>query len=95
MEVIPEWMLPDSRRPSLDHPHPQHEREWKDWIILRDMNICRLCNKHADFVGTMDCHHITYENFGNENVEDGILLCRPCHERVTEHQRERLREKET
>ena len=58
------------------------------------MNICRRCNTHADFAGTMDCHHVTYANFGNEQQEDGILLCRPCHDIVTFEQRKRLREKD-
>ena len=87
----PEWWLPNSRRPASKHPDPEHERAWKDSILLRDMCICRRCNRHGDFVGTLDCHHVTYENFGHEQPEDGILLCRPCHEIVTIEQRERLR----
>lgn len=86
----PEWWLPNSRRPACQHPDPAHERKWKDSVLLHDQLICRRCNKHADMVGTMDVHHVTYENFGHEKRKDGILLCRPCHEIVTLEQRVRL-----
>lgn len=86
----PEWWLPDTRRPACKHPDRAHERAWKDAILLRD-KVCRRCNSHATSDETLDCHHVTYENFGCEKLEDGILLCRPCHEIVTFEQRERLR----
>lgn len=87
---IPEWMIPDSRRPELNHPFPDDEREWKDRIILRDDNRCRFCERHADHAGHMDVHHVTYERFGFEEDRDGICLCRPCHDIVTAEQRRRL-----
>ena len=91
LSMIPEWMLPDSRRPELNHPFPEDERAWKDRIILRDGNRCRFCERHTDHAGPMDVHHVTYERFGFEEDRDGILLCRDkCHPIVTVEQRRRL-----
>ena len=85
--MIPDWMLPDTARPAKDHPNPEHERLWKDKVFLRDEGVCQLCLKHSEFVGHPDVHHCTYENFGKENTGDGILLCRDCHDTVTQEQR--------
>lgn len=38
---------------------------------------------------TLDAHHLTYRRFGREDLDDLILLCRPCHER--EHMRRMAR----
>lgn len=37
---------------------------------------CMEC-KRTD--GVMQVHHITYENMGNESLEDVIILCKSCH----------------
>jgi hypothetical protein len=37
--------------------------------------ICNRCGGHG-----CDVHHKTYKNWGNENLEDVEILCRPCHE---------------
>lgn len=88
-------MLPDTRRPARDHPNEEHLRAWKDRVILRDQNFCYLCGKHADYVVQMEVHHTTYERFGREHDDDGILLCRdPCHSEVTRVQRLRIARKE-
>ena len=86
---IPDWMLPADARPALDHPNPEYERAWKDRVILRDQR-CQLCFKHIAHQPKMDVHHVTYENFGEEKDNDGILLCRDtCHVEVTKEQRRR------
>ena len=36
---------------------------------------CQLCNSK----GTLNTHHRTYENLGNERPEDLIVLCESCH----------------
>ena len=90
----PEWWLPDSTRPANQHPNKPHERAWKDSVLLRDELVCRRCDRHANYVGNLDVHHVTYKNFGNEQTQDGIALCRSCHEIVTFEQRERLRKKD-
>lgn len=87
--MIPEWMIPTDIRPAKDHPDPDHRTAWRDSIILRDQDTCQLCQRHSDFVGTMDVHHLSYERFGKEEKADGILLCRPCHNEVTNETRRR------
>lgn len=56
------------------------------WQNIRSQVVTRYngrCCRCGD-VGT-DVHHLTYENVGNENLEDLILLCRKCHQ--SEHNR--------
>ena len=53
--------------------------EWKIFrvhIIQRDMAICQDCGGLGHHV-----HHINYENLGQEEMDDCILLCRKCHGR--------------
>lgn len=58
----------------LNTPEWQNRRKLK----LKDAGYrCQLCNSD----GTLDVHHRTYENRGNEPLSDLIVLCRPCHER--------------
>lgn len=86
-QMIPDWMLPATPRPANEHPNESHLTLWRDKIMLRDEATCQLCFRHTDQVGHLDVHHMTYENFGAEKTEEGILLCRPCHEEVTREQR--------
>lgn len=83
-----------SVRPDLNHPDPQYLRRWTDRVWLRDNGHCRLCGKFAEFVDQMEVHHLTYERWGLEEVDDGILLCKSCHEKVTKKTRA-LREEAT
>lgn len=52
--------------------------EWKE-IRNRKMKRakyrCQLCSKHDK----LNVHHTTYENRGNENDGDLIVLCEDCH----------------
>ena len=51
--------------------------------IQRDCGRCVLCDSTED----LEVHHRTYENFGNEKLEDLYTLCRQCHETVTDMSR--------
>lgn len=53
--------------------------------IQRDCGRCVLCNSSED----LEVHHRTYENFGNEKLEDLYTFCRQCHEIVTDALRRR------
>lgn len=45
-----------------------------------DKSRCRTCGSTE----RLECHHVTYERFGDEDVEnDLITLCHECHEAVT------------
>ena len=44
-------------------------------VRLRDKK-CQKCGRKR----FLHVHHLTYENFGNEKLEDLILLCNRCHD---------------
>lgn len=51
--------------------------QWKtrrSAVMARDNHICQYCGDEATEV-----HHLTYENIGNEPLEDLIAICRLCH----------------
>lgn len=58
-----------------------NSQEWKQKRIKRiemDGGCCVLCGRKKGLV----VHHVTYDNYRNENMEDLITLCRSCHYRV-------------
>lgn len=53
--------------------------EWKAKRLLvldRDGHICRLCSSSE----RLNVHHRTYDNRGDEPLEDLTTLCQACHE---------------
>ncbi len=53
-----------------------------------DDHTCQVCGTRATGGRTLDVHHLTYENFGHEDVEsDLVSLCRRCHDLVPEIRR--------
>lgn len=61
--------------------------EWKNKrkeVLKRDKFKCRLCSaKGSEY--NLHVHHNSYNNLGNEPLEDLITLCKSCHEK---HHRE-------
>lgn len=55
-----------------------------EWKALRELVLIRSGYKCCDCgvvkMKGMHIHHKTYENFGNEKLEDVEPLCKPCHE---------------
>jgi hypothetical protein len=52
--------------------------QWKtrrSAVMARDNHMCQYCGGEATEV-----HHLTYENIGNEPLEELIAICRMCHE---------------
>lgn len=52
--------------------------EWKKkakWFIERYDGHCCICRSR----GPLEIHHNTYANFGNEQPDDCIPVCHPCH----------------
>ncbi len=41
---------------------------------------CAHCGYGGYSSATLEVHHLTYENFGRENMKDLVVLCKPCHE---------------
>lgn len=54
-----------------------HSAEWRQTANRRlelDNHICPVCGGEAT-----DVHHLTYERFGHEAMDDMVSLCRMCH----------------
>lgn len=53
-----------------------------EWLGKRELalqkadNHCQVCNS----IINLQVHHRTYENLGNENLQDLVVLCNDCHE---------------
>ena len=44
---------------------------------------CKVCGLSGDVEGViLHVHHLTYERFGRERMEDLIGLCVPCHRKA-------------
>ena len=75
------------KRPTGKQPNPEH------WAILQQrrreiQNVdgkvhCGTCDDIEGGAFRFELHHRHYDNFGNERIEDVILLCVPCHEAIT------------
>jgi hypothetical protein len=67
---------------------PQRSEEYYDyfesdeWKIKKNKlksqrgNVCEHCGIE---IKNLEGHHTTYDNFGDEDDEDIILLCKDCH----------------
>ena len=48
-----------------------------------DNNSCVMCGRTLEQIKSIQVHHITYKNLGNENVlEDICTLCGSCHKKI-------------
>lgn len=44
---------------------------------------CVMCGRTLEQIKSIQVHHITYKNLGNENVlEDICTLCGSCHKKI-------------
>lgn len=61
-----------------------------EWRIRRERKLeqadyrCQFCNRHKS---SLDVHHRTYENRGEELDTDLIVVCRDCHSTFHKHRR--------
>ena len=78
-------------RPAKDHPTPPQWQELKQArreVQTVDGEVhCGTCWR-TEGEYPFDLHHRHYNNFGNEHIEDVVLLCRACHEHITSRIRE-------
>jgi len=51
-------------------------QEKRKAIFIRRGNSCERCNSNKN----LQIHHLNYDNVGNENKNDVIILCKKCHE---------------
>lgn len=64
------------------HYATEKYRNIRKKALIRDQNKCQICNKEAEEV-----HHLTYENFPDEKLEDLQSLCSKCHLEITYKER--------
>ena len=68
-------------------PYEEYLRS-PEWRRRRERKLeaadhrCQLCNRHRS---SLDVHHRTYENFGEELDSDLIVVCRACHDTFHKH----------
>lgn len=61
-----------------------------EWRARRERKLkaadyrCQFCNRHRS---SLDVHHRTYQNFGEELDADLIVVCRACHDTFHTHRR--------
>lgn len=75
-------------RPRASTPNPQQWAELKEArrALQKDKHgnvCCGTCWRIEGEQYAFDLHHRHYDNFGNEQIEDLVLLCRSCHEAIT------------
>lgn len=78
-------------RPSPNHPNPKYWEELRTKRIdmQRDSKgriYCGTCPNTMDVI-TFDLHHRHYDTFGAEDIHDVVLLCRVCHDKITDRLR--------
>lgn len=61
--------------PYKEYLSSQHWQSLRKSMLRRSHYKCQLCNEG----GILDVHHRTYENKGDEDYSDLIVLCRNCH----------------
>lgn len=70
-------------RPSQPHPRPAYWAELRALKLAEQGNACACCPNDASAGYQLELHHRHYENWGNEQPEDVVILCSLCHEFVT------------
>jgi 5-methylcytosine-specific restriction endonuclease McrA len=59
-------------------------RQQPEWRVRRVQALTRAryrCQMGASHDGPLDVHHNTYQNYGDERLEDLVVLCRSCHQK--------------
>ena len=84
----------------IDIPDTNYNKEWShdDYVkhlttekwkqtkltrLLIDGFKCQQCNKPIT-AETSHCHHITYQNLGDEGMKDVVSVCPQCHNDIHE-----------
>lgn len=62
----------------LSHLQSNYWRSIRLQVLERDEWLCQSCKQTK----AIDVHHLTYKNLGNEELNDLISYCRPCHDEV-------------
>lgn len=63
-----------------NYVHSLNSDNWKELkrkVLVRDRR-CVICGSSL----YLETHHLHYRNKGNEKLEDLVLLCAKCHQKV-------------
>jgi 5-methylcytosine-specific restriction endonuclease McrA len=69
-------------RPGRFHPDPEYWYALRDLKILDQDNQCGVCWRSGEHY-KMELHHRHYNTWGEEGMDDVVLLCVSCHDAIT------------
>mgnify|MGYP000420916392 FL=1 len=72
-----------SREFYVNHLMSEKWKQTKLTRLLIDDFKCKQCNKPIT-AETSHCHHITYQNLGDEGMKDVVSVCPKCHNDIHE-----------
>ena len=72
-----------SRDTYVEHLMSDKWKQTKLTRLLIDDFKCQQCNKPIT-AETSHCHHITYQNIGDEGMKDVVSVCQQCHNDIHE-----------
>jgi hypothetical protein len=62
--------------PYKQYLRTEHWKEFREYALKEHGEVCEDCGT-TDV--KFDVHHLTYENLWEEELEDVVVLCHPCH----------------
>lgn len=68
-----------TRQQYLTYLNSPRWRNFRRYAIRKAKGVCERCGGTSPN-GAVDVHHLHYENFGRERLNDVIVLCRHCHD---------------
>jgi hypothetical protein len=77
MELENEWY-----DPRYKNAHTQKIRYWR---LVKARFACERCGRKTD----LRLHHLTYERFGNERLDDVQIVCSVCHPSADDERRQK------
>lgn len=72
------WVSNNKRTAYDEHLRSKQWFAFKAGIIKARGFRCEICGSQKD----LELHHLNYKNFGNEQAEDVMLLCKLCHKKA-------------
>jgi 5-methylcytosine-specific restriction endonuclease McrA len=69
-------------RPRKNHPDAEYWYGLRELVILEQGNECGVCWRSGEHY-RMELHHRHYDTWGQEGLQDVILLCVSCHDAIT------------
>lgn len=73
------------RQRKRDYTEYMKSAEWatlRSDVFDRDNYTCRRCGESGRPGNELTAHHVTYERFRHEKLDDMLTLCKGCHQVV-------------